>query len=194
MVEWWQTLLIALATGAIGVIGSIAAGLCQHLWTTDAAIKAEKRAADRTITQEERSRQAKIDEERREAARAYRRERIQDVIDCLDKAKRYRALEATIRSSKSAWDDNIAGAKDKIRWEDWERSLRKGHPAPTFNEVIESIDIAAATAETSMVKALQDILRAIRDPDGDVAFRGALRSAEVAIEAFIVSDLKQPNP
>ena len=76
MVEWWQALLISLASSAtVGVVG-LATAYFVNRWSRQAGLEADERSA-----------RSKAEEESRQARRELRRERIKPIRDFLEVAK-----------------------------------------------------------------------------------------------------------
>ena len=95
MFEWWQTVALSLGTLIVGGVIAVSSAYVQRRWSRSDTLEAA-----------EREHEHKVAEERREAVRRHRRERIEAILDFLTLAKQYlaeRDLEKVVHR-KGAWD------------------------------------------------------------------------------------------
>ena len=128
MVEWWQVLLISVASSAtVGLVG-LATAYFVHRWTRQGAIEVEER----------------------QARRDQRRDAMQPVIQFLKTAAKADAVRTAKSSIRGMYDDNVANIQDIGPYERVEEAmLRDVESAPSQMAITRDFYLASSAAPTA---------------------------------------------
>jgi hypothetical protein len=149
MVDWWQAFLLLAAGALLG----LAATYVQRRWSRSDTLEAAQR-----------EHRYKVAEERREAVRRHRRERVQAILDFLMLAKQYRAQKEI---------EQVAHRDDGWDWQSM------GLPALDDEHVTHAGLVAMASAPTQQLyNAVMEAWWAVTDKEKSPE---ALRKAVAAI-------------
>jgi hypothetical protein len=187
MIDFWQAVILSLASVSVGGLITLVVSYATHRWTTTAARGAEERQTTRTVQEEE-----------RQARRQYRRERMKPVLDFLEVAKRCAGEEGVIDLMRQAYDKTSAAQTLPMTWEEFERVARRDWSVPDFYRLYRAFSVAVATAPTqevelALMKVIQVLLPLSQQQKAGVSGRDwtkeaneAITSAEQEAERYLV--------